>query len=142
MALRLTRLGPRPLNLALVLLAGQAHAQDESSSRPTDSASASSISAAAETASQAGAGSVRCSQVRPFIPAALLKHPPATPLTVTVAVEIMPPGEVGSVTVRQSSGDKDWDDAVVAAERKLNCNLGAPVNERFVARQTLTYSKP
>jgi len=112
------------LLLSLALLTGPACSQDASVSPP-----------AAAASSQSG---FRCNRVLPLIPRSFFKNPIVKSASVVVEVEILPPGEVGDVVIKESSGNKDWEVAVIAAIKALNCS----VTHRIVARQTLSYTAP
>ncbi len=107
-------------------------------------ATASAIACAAAWAAPAGAASplppsdVECTPVRPAAPAALLAEPGFELASVLVEVEIVPPGVVGKLTQRQSTGHAAWEAAVTEAFKGARCDLGAPVTEAFVIQQTFT----
>ena len=83
---------------------------------------------------------VRCSQVQPVPPRSLLKNRMFKKATVVVEVEIVPPGEVSAVIIKETSGHRDWEKSVTEAMKKMTCNLGAPVTEKIVARQSFSLS--
>lgn len=90
--------------------------------------------------SSAGQPGVRCSQAKPVAPLNLLRDPSFKAARVVVEAEIVPPGEVATVTVVESSGYPQWDSAVVDAMKRLNCTLGAPVTATIRGRQTFDLS--
>ena len=112
---------------ALLLFASHATAQsDEAASTPAPNAGLPT--------------GVRCSQILPKPPIALLKSTSFRGATVVIEVEILPPGKIGEVAIKESSGSVEWEKSVVAAAREVTCTLGAPVTHRIVARQTLSFS--
>lgn len=82
--------------------------------------------------------SVRCSQVRPVPPSSLLKKRTFKKATVVIEVEVVPPGEVSTVVVMETSGHREWEESVIDAMKKMTCSLGAPVTKKIVASQTFT----
>ena len=109
-----------------VLLAANAAAQSGSAPPPSQSASS--------------PPAIRCSQVRPSIPSSLFKDPTFKSATVIVQVELVPPGEVGSVVIKKSSGYRELDESVLNEMKGMNCQLGSVLTWKMSVQQQFVFN--
>lgn len=77
------------------------------------------------TISAKGAPERKCDRPATAVPREALYKLQTTPVRTTLRFEVLPAGKVGTVNVKESSGNRVLDDAAVRAITKLQC---APVD--------------
>lgn len=70
---------------------------------------------------------------------AVLRRPYFTQTTVVAQVEILPPGRIGAVSIRTSSGYPELDEMVLLAYVDVTCSFPEPLEKPVTALQTFTF---
>ena len=73
------------------------------------------------------------------MPESIARDPAFKTATVLAQIELLPPGKVGEVTIRSSSGYASLDTSVLDAFRKMSCTFATPLLTRTVALQEFVF---
>ena len=72
---------------------------------------------------------------------AILRTPSFTEVSVEVQVEVEPPGTLGKVSIKRTSGYAEFDEIALQAYVGFKCTFPEPLTQPFVGLQTLTFRK-
>ncbi len=72
---------------------------------------------------------------------AVFQRPSFTQATVVAQVEILPPGRIGAVSIRTSSGFPEFDEMALQAYTEVTCSFPEPLAKLITAIQSFTFSK-
>jgi TonB family protein len=72
---------------------------------------------------------------------AVFQRPSFIEATAVIQVEILPPGRIGAVSIRTSSGYPEFDEMALQAYADVTCSFPQPLEKQITGLQTFTFRK-